>query len=113
MSFSAPAKRLNYNPYEVVKAQLDMGLDAMLFIASAPRPERPEHPDLGGLPVRFEPAVTVEMGAEEDIRASVRHALSILTPRGHILSRIETITLDAPITWWKIDILIDEWRRHW
>ena len=64
MSFSVLRKRLNYDRYEVVKAQLEMGLDAMLFIPSAPRPARPEHPDLRGLPVRFGPAVMTEEWAE-------------------------------------------------
>ena len=57
MSFSALRKRYGENRYEVVKAQRAMGLDAMLFIPTAPRPARPEHPDLRGLPIRFDPRV--------------------------------------------------------
>ena len=38
MSFSALRKRHAENRYEVAKAQLSMGLDAMLFVPSAPRP---------------------------------------------------------------------------
>ncbi len=57
MSFSALRKRNKEDRYEVVKAQLEMGLDAMLFIPTASRSDRPEHPDLRGLPVRFHPEV--------------------------------------------------------
>ena len=64
MSFSALRKRHNEDRYAVAQAQLDMGLDAMLFIPSAPRPERPDHPDLRGLPVRFDPAVKTEEWGE-------------------------------------------------
>jgi hypothetical protein len=58
-------------------------------------------------------AVTVEMGAEQEVREAVRRALTVLGPRGHILSPIDNITVDAPLTWENIDILIDEWKRHW
>jgi uroporphyrinogen-III decarboxylase len=58
-------------------------------------------------------AVTVEMGAEEDVRAAVRRAINILGPSGMILSPVDNITIDAPRTWENIDILIDEWQRHW
>ena len=47
MSFSALRQRLDENRFEVVKAQLEMGLDAMLFIPGASRPMRPEHPRPG------------------------------------------------------------------
>ena len=60
MSFSALRKRHSENRYEAAKAECAMGLDSMLFIPSASRPERPEHPDLRGLPVRFHPAVSVK-----------------------------------------------------
>ena len=57
MSFTVLRKRLQENLYELAKAERAMGLDAMLFIPSAPRPQRPEHPELRGLPVRFHPEV--------------------------------------------------------
>jgi uroporphyrinogen-III decarboxylase len=53
MSFSALRKHYKENRYEVAKAEQAMGLDAMLFIPTAPRSTRPEHPDLRGLPVRL------------------------------------------------------------
>ena len=57
MSFAALRKRHGGDRYKMVQAQLEMGLDAMLFIPTASRSERPEHPDLRGLPVRFHPEV--------------------------------------------------------
>ncbi len=57
MSFTALRRRCNENFYELAKAELAMGLDSMLFIPTAPRPARPDHPDLRGLPVRFDPRV--------------------------------------------------------
>jgi hypothetical protein len=61
MSFTALRKRHQENFYELAKAELAMGLDSMLFIPTAPRPQRMDHPDLRGLPVRFHPDVeTVE-----------------------------------------------------
>lgn len=59
MSFTALRKRHNENMYELAKAERAMGFDAMLFIPIAPRPQRPEHPDLRGLPLRFHPEVRV------------------------------------------------------
>jgi uroporphyrinogen-III decarboxylase len=58
MSFTAMRKRHQEDFYAVARAELDMGLDAMLFIPSVPRPQRPDHPDLRGLPVRFHPSVS-------------------------------------------------------
>lgn len=57
MSFTALRKRVKENFYELVKAEQAMGLDSMLFIPSAPRPQRPEHPELRGLPIPFHPGV--------------------------------------------------------
>jgi hypothetical protein len=58
-------------------------------------------------------AVTVETGSEEEVRAAVREAIDVLGPEGFILSPIDNITVDVPLTWQNIDIFIDEWRRHW
>jgi hypothetical protein len=58
-------------------------------------------------------AVTVELGSEPEVRAAVREAMQTLGPDGFILSPVDNITVDAPLTWQNIDIFIDEWRRHW
>lgn len=66
MSFSALRKRYQGDRYQVAKAQQAMGLDAMLFIPTAPCPTRPEHPDLRGLPLRFPANVETEEWREGD-----------------------------------------------
>jgi uroporphyrinogen-III decarboxylase len=60
MSFTALRQRCQEDLYALVKAERRMGLDSMLFIPSAPRPQRVEHPDLRGLPLRFHPDVKVK-----------------------------------------------------
>jgi uroporphyrinogen-III decarboxylase len=57
-------------------------------------------------------AVTVEMGEEEEIRASVRRAIETLGPEGFILSPVDNITVDAPRTWQNLEVFIDEWKRR-
>src|ERR1039458_10780194 len=57
MSFTALRRRCQENLYELVKAERAMGLDSFLFIPTLSRPQRSEHPELRGLPVRFDPAV--------------------------------------------------------
>ena len=57
MSFGVLHKRCQQNMFDQCRAELAMGLDAMLFIPTTPRSQRPEHPDLRGLPVRFGPEV--------------------------------------------------------
>jgi len=57
-------------------------------------------------------AVTVETGTEEDVRAAVRDAIRVLGPSGFVLSPVDNITVDSPLTWSNIGIFIDEWRRY-
>jgi len=65
MSFTALRRRCGENLFELVKAERGLGLDSFLFIPSAPRPERLDHPDLRGLPARFGPSVTTKEWREE------------------------------------------------
>jgi uroporphyrinogen-III decarboxylase len=58
-------------------------------------------------------AVTVERGSEDEIRAAVRQAVGTLGPTGLILSPVDNITVDEPLTWHNIDVFIDEWRKCW
>lgn len=88
MSFTALRKRHDENMYELAKAERAMGLDSMLFIPIAPRPERPDHPDLRGLPVRFHPDVETREWREE-----VQGELGILhkeygTPGGRLTTAV-------------------------
>jgi uroporphyrinogen-III decarboxylase len=57
-------------------------------------------------------AVTVELGEEEEVRAAVREAIDALGPDGFILSPVDNITVDRPLTWRNVDIFIDEWKKH-
>jgi uroporphyrinogen-III decarboxylase len=65
MSFTALRRRCQENMYELVKAEQAMGLDSFLFVPTLSRPQRPEHPELRGLPVRFHPAVGMRERREE------------------------------------------------
>lgn len=84
MSFTALRKRHQEDFYAVARAEMEMGLDATLFIPSVPRPQRPDHPDLRGLPVRFHPAVTTrEWRASEPDGTDVLHK-EYSTPAGKL-----------------------------
>jgi hypothetical protein len=88
MSFTALRKRVDDDLYRLVEAELAMGLDSMLFIPSAPRADRLDHPDLRGLPVRFHPEVKIK-----EWRESVRDDFDILhkeysTPAGKLTTRV-------------------------
>ncbi len=65
MSFTALRRRCQENMYELVKAERAMGLDSFLFIPTLSRPQRPEHPELRGLPVRFDSAVETRERRED------------------------------------------------
>lgn len=65
MSFTALRRRCQEDLYALVKAEQAMGLDSVLFIPTTPRPQRPDHPDLRGLPVRFHPAVETREWRED------------------------------------------------
>jgi hypothetical protein len=65
MSFTALRRRCQENLYELVQAERTLGLDSFLFIPTTPRPQRPDHPDLRGLPVRFHPAVETREWRED------------------------------------------------
>ena len=58
-------------------------------------------------------AITVEMGTEGEIRTAIQEAIRVLGPSGFILSPVDNITVDEPITWDNIKIFIDEWQNHW
>ncbi len=64
MSFSAMRGRCQ-DAYEVVEEELALGLDSMLFIPSSWRNQRPNHPDLRGLPVKLPRSVKTRLWSEE------------------------------------------------
>jgi len=53
MSFSIMRKKHKEDLFAVAMSELEMGLDPMLFIPTLSRGQRPNHPDLRGLPIRF------------------------------------------------------------
>ncbi|MCJ7700934.1 MAG: hypothetical protein MUO62_05080 [Anaerolineales bacterium] len=57
-------------------------------------------------------AVTVERGSEAEVRRAVRDAIATLGPMGFILSPIDNLTVDDPLTWQNIDTFIDEWKTQ-
>ncbi|HTS70989.1 MAG TPA: uroporphyrinogen decarboxylase family protein [Terriglobia bacterium] len=65
VSFTALRRRCRENMYELALAEKALGLDAFLFIPTLSRPQRPEHPELRGLPVRFHPSVVTRERREE------------------------------------------------
>jgi uroporphyrinogen-III decarboxylase len=64
MSFAALRGRCQ-DAYEVARQELAWGLDSWIFAPPTWRNERPNHPDLRGLPVRLPPDVTVELWLED------------------------------------------------
>ena len=89
MSFTALRKRCNENMYELAKAELAMGLDAMLFIPVAPRSKRLSHPDLRGLPVRHHPDVVVEEWRENTSKGLGTLHKKYITPGGVISTAVQ------------------------
>ncbi len=71
MSFSILRNKYRQDRFAAAKAELEMGLDPMLFIPAASRWERRDHPDLRGLPVRFHPKVTAQTWREGELRAGL------------------------------------------
>jgi hypothetical protein len=81
MSFTALRQRVHEDLYALVEAEQDLGLDSMLFLPAASRAQRPEHPDLRGLPVRFGPGVETRAWHEEDGGMPILHR-EFRTPDG-------------------------------
>ena len=88
MSFTALRRRCDENMYELTKAERVMGLDSMLFIPIAPRPERPEHPDLRGLPVRLHPEVQTKEWREKVQGGSDTLHKEYSTPGGRLTTSV-------------------------
>jgi uroporphyrinogen-III decarboxylase len=87
MSFSALRRRVDEDFYRLTEAELALGLDSMLFIPSASRRDRPEHPDLRGLPVRFHSDVTTRTWRQDDSdRGELRR--EYVTPAGTLSAAI-------------------------
>lgn len=105
------------------KPMLDFYLEAGIDVLIAIDPVQGTHTDMPLLKEKLgdqvclwggvSGAVTVERGNEEDVRSAVRHAIATLGRNGFVLSPVDNITVDEPLTWHNIEILVDEWRKHW
>jgi uroporphyrinogen-III decarboxylase len=67
MSFSILRNKHKQDLFESALAELEMGLDPMLFIPTLSRWQRRDHPDLRGLPVRFHPEVKTKTWQDGDL----------------------------------------------
>jgi len=67
MSFSILRNKHKQDLFKAALAELEMGLDPMLFVPTLSRWQRRDHPDLRGLPVRFHPDVKTKTWHEGDL----------------------------------------------
>jgi uroporphyrinogen-III decarboxylase len=88
MSFSALRQRLDENRYEVAKTELEMGMDSMLFIPTASRFARKDHPDLRGLAVRFHPNVQTREWKEDVTGEEAVLHKEYVTPAGKLTTSV-------------------------
>ena len=88
MSFTALRRRVNEDMRALTLAELAMGLDSMLFIPVAPRSERPDHPELRGLPVRLHPAVQLREWREEGAGDYPILHKEYITPAGNLRASV-------------------------
>jgi uroporphyrinogen-III decarboxylase len=101
---------------------LDMLLEAGIDVLIGVDPIQASHTDLSVLKSKtkgrialwggISGAITIELGNEPDVRQATVHALSTLGPDGFILSPVDNLTVDEPLTWRNLDVMINEWRQH-
>lgn len=88
MSFTALRKRCNDDFYKLAIMEKELGLDSMLFIPSAPRSERFNHPELRGLPVKFNSKIIIKEWQEKDNAGNEILKKEYKTPLGTIDTEI-------------------------
>jgi hypothetical protein len=81
--------------FRLTEAELALGLDSMLFIPTLPRPLRPEHPHLRGLPVRFDPAVRITEGYSRSETGTEELYRLYDTPAGELTCSVQ-VSQDWP-----------------
>jgi inosine-uridine nucleoside N-ribohydrolase len=101
--------RFGYICFIGTKPTLDLYVEAGIDVLISVDPIQGTHTDLPLMKEKLGPhtclwggvsgAVTVEMGTNEEVRVAVRQAIETLAPTGHILSLMDNITVDAPLTW--------------
>lgn len=87
MSFSIMRNKHKQDLYAAAMDELEMGLDPMLFIPTFSRWQRPDHPDLRGLPVGFHPQVKTKIWKEGNT-SSGRIFKEYETPAGKLSTSI-------------------------
>ena len=55
--------------------------------------------------------LTVERGEEKEVKEAVEEAISILGPRGFILSPVDSVTDNSSRTWNNVKVMIETWQR--
>lgn len=95
MLFTALVDRADETLGKLVDAELRMGLDSRLLIPITSRYEQVEHPDLWGLPVRYDPRVTVRQWREYVHGQDDLLHKEYLTPAG-VLTTSVRLTKDWP-----------------
>jgi uroporphyrinogen-III decarboxylase len=95
MSFTAMRSRCQ-DAYEVAEQELAMGIDSWILIPSAWRNQRPNHPDLRGLPMRLPSSVRTRLWLEQSLdgQLPVFHK-EYHTPAGVLTTRVKK-TADWP-----------------
>ena len=99
----------------MLEAYLESGMDVLIGVD----PIQGTHTDMPAMKAKLDgrvclwggvsAAVTVERGSEADVRRAVRLALETLGPGGFILSPVDNLTIDEPLTWRNLDVFLDEW----
>jgi len=87
MSFSILRNKHLQDRFAAAREEQEMGLDPMLFIPSASRWDRKDHPDLRGLPVRLHPDVKTKTWQEGDRRTG-RLFKEYQTPAGTLTTSV-------------------------
>jgi uroporphyrinogen-III decarboxylase len=116
-------KKFGYICSSGTKPMLDLFMEAGMDVLIGVDPIQGTHTDMPLMKQKFADkiclwggvsgAVTVERGNEVEVRAAVDHAITTLGPNGYILSPVDNLTVDEPLTWKNIDIFIDQWKVHW
>jgi uroporphyrinogen-III decarboxylase len=87
MSFAVLRRRLNEDRCAVAIAEQEMGLDPFLFLPTASRLQRADHPDLRGLPLNIHPAVTTREWSEPGGEFGLLHK-EYTTPAGRLSTSV-------------------------
>jgi uroporphyrinogen-III decarboxylase len=119
----ARGKKFGYICSSGTKPMLDMHLEAGFDVLIGIDPIQGTHTDMALMKEKFagkiciwggvSGAVTVERGSEQEVRQAVRHAVEMLGSTNLILSPVDNLTVDEPLTWENIKVFIDEWKAHW